>query len=136
MSLPVYFFAAVTNENGLAFVLRRATPEAKVIIALLVLFSIVAWSVMASKATQMRRAKKLNRLFDQEFRSQIGVLSIYDRRVQVEGCPLFAVYQDGCVELDARLKAGSGSRRPWLSLKAMEHVKRALERVVAKESLR
>lgn len=136
MSLPVYFFAAKGGQYELVYVWNQATPEAKVIIALLVLFSIVAWSVMASKATQMRRAKQLNQLFDTEFRSQNGVLSIYDRRVQVEGCPMFAVYQEGCVELDARLKAGGASRRPVLSLKAMEHVKRALERGVAKESLR
>ena len=61
----------------------------------------------------------------------------YDRRIQVDGCPLFAVYQEGCLELDARLKtAGGEGRKPVLSLKATEHVKRTLERAVAQESLK
>src|SRR6266850_1121970 len=110
-------FAAATKQYELVYVWHQATPEAKVIIATLVVFSIVAWSVMASKAVQMRKAKKLNQLFDAEFRSQSNVLAIFDRRVQVEGCPLFTVYQEGCIELDARLKASGGEgRRSWISL--------------------
>src|SRR6266568_6589774 len=130
-------FAAATRQYELVYVWYQATPEAKVIIGTLVIFSIVAWSVMASKAVQMRKANKLNQLFNTEFRQQNNVLAIHDRRIQVEGCPLFAVYQQGCLELDARLKtlAGEG-RKAMLSLKAMEHVKRTLERSVAQESLK
>ena len=116
---------------------RESTIEAKVIIVILVIFSIFAWSVMASKAVQMRRARKLNHYFNSEFRAQAKVLGIFDRRVQVDGCPLFATYQEGCVELDNRLKLPEGNgRRQYISLKAMEHVKRTLERVVAQECLK
>lgn len=135
MNVPYLLFAR--SEMELVYVWRQATVEAKAIIVALVIFSIFAWSVMATKAVQMRRAKKLNRLFDAEFRSQNHVLAIFDRRVQAEGCPLFAVYQAGSLELDARLKTPSGgARRQWLSLKSMEHVKRTLERAVAQESLK
>jgi biopolymer transport protein ExbB/TolQ len=55
----------------------------------------------------------------------------------VEGCPLFAVYQQGSAELDVRLKTlGGEGRKVVLSLKSMEHVKRTLERSVAQESLK
>src|SRR5438445_9437104 len=104
MNVPFYFFAAASRQYELVYVWNQATPEAKVIICTLVFFSIMAWSVMAYKADQMRRAKKLNQLFNAEFRSQNSVLAIHDRRIKVEGCPLFAVYQEGCLELDARLK--------------------------------
>ena len=123
----------------LVFVWNQARPEGKAIIILLVMFSIFAWSVMASKAMQMRRAKRLNGLFDQEFRSQKALLGIYDRRIQVDGCPLYAVYESGCVELKLgveRAKAKRGERGDTVSLRSIEHVKRALERAVAQESLR
>jgi len=138
MHAGTFFMAAArAPDMELLYIWRMATPEAKVIIVLLVFFSIFAWSVMASKAVQMRRAKKLNRLFDAEFRAQNQVMAIYDRRVQAEGCPLFAVYQAGCMELDSRLKTPTGvGRRQYVSLKAMEHVKRTLERAVAQESLK
>src|ERR1044071_2039989 len=137
MNVPVYFFAATASQYELVYVWQQATTEAKVIIFTLLIFSIMAWSVMATKAVQMRRAKKLNQLFNAEFRQQNNVLAVHDRRIQVDGCPLFTVYQEGCVELDARLKTVTGeARKPLLSLKAMEHVKRTLERSVAQESLK
>jgi biopolymer transport protein TolQ len=128
---------AASNQAELIYVWTQATPEAKAIIACLVVFSILAWSVMVSKAVQMRRARKLNYYFEQEFRSQKSVLELFDRKLQVEGCPLYEVYQAGCTNLDARLRGPSGERRKQqVSLKNMEHVKRAMENVVAQESLK
>ena len=94
--------AKAQDQMELLYVWEQATVEAKVIIVILVIFSIVAWSVMAAKALQMRRAKRMNTFFDAEFRKQKHVFDIYDRRIQVDGCPNFAVYQAGCAELEGR----------------------------------
>ena len=124
-------------ESQLHFVWRNAPNEGRAILIVLLIFSIFAWWVMAFKALQMRRAKKLNQYFDAEFRAQKNVLGIFDRRLQVEGCPLFAVYQAGSLELDARLKnPETEGRKKFVSLKGMEHVKRTLENTVARESLK
>jgi len=135
----LYFFAVggtASNEAELLYVWRLARPEAKAIIVILILFSIVAWSVMIFKAVQMRRARKLNQYFTTEFKTQKGVLDMFDRRIQAEGCPLFAVYQEGSLQLDARLKSKEGGRKKHISLKGVEHVKRSLENTVAQESLK
>lgn len=133
MNIPVYFLA----DAKLLYVWDTAPAEGKGIIIILIIFSIFAWSVMASKAMQMRRAKKMNQYFDAEFRVQKSVLGIYDRRIQVDGCPLFAVYQEGCQELDHRLKnLLAEGRKTRVSLKSMEHIKRRLESAVAQESMK
>ena len=133
MQVSIYFFA----KSDLPFIWEKATPEGKAIIVILMIFSIFAWSVMAEKARQMRRAKQLNRLFESEFRTQKLVLDVYDRRVQVPDCPLFMVYQGGCRELDVRLKTEAAEKRKrFISLKGMEHVKRTLERTVAQQALK
>jgi biopolymer transport protein ExbB/TolQ len=124
-------------ESDLWYVIEHATIEGKIIIGVLILFSIFAWSVMTAKAMQMRRAKKLNAYFEAEFRTQKHVLDLFDRKLQVTDCPLFVVYQEGSRELDGRLKPpGIPARRRFVSLKSMEHVKRALERTVAQQSIR
>jgi hypothetical protein len=138
MNVPL-FIAAAGIQSGkleLVYIWEQATPEGKAVIFCLVIFSIIAWSVMISKAIQMRRAKKLNTYFNAEFRSQRAVLDVFDRRVQADGCPMFAVYQSGSLELDARLKSPDGARLRHVSLKGMEHVKRTLENSVAQESLK
>ena len=138
MSVSIYLAAASqANQAELIYVLEQATPEAKVIIGCLFLFSLIAWTVMIQKALQMRCAKKLNLYFNAEFKSQQHVLGIFDRRLQVDGCPQFMVYQAGSLELDARLKSGTdGVRKKYVTLKGMEHVKRSLENTVAQESLK
>ncbi len=133
---PFAGLLAAASQNELFYVWNQATLEAKIIIVILAIFSIFAWSTMAQKALQMRRAKRLNRHFSEEFRNQKSVFTIFDKRLNVEGCPLFSVYQDGCIELDSRLRRGGESRRHHLSLKSMEHVKRVLEGSVAREALR
>jgi len=134
MNVPWAFFAK--SQVELLFIWERATPEGKAIIVVLVFFSIIAWSIMASKALEMRRARQLNGYFDAEFRAQKTVLGIHSRKVFVDGCPLFAVYQAGCQELESRLKGAGGGNRAQLSLKAMEHIKRTLERAVAQQALK
>src|SRR5690349_20628279 len=137
----LYFLAAATapartGQGEMALVWKESTGEAKIIIAFLLVFSIFSWSVMIAKALQMRRAKKLNRLFENEFRTQKHALDVFDRRVNVEDCPLFVVYQEGCKEAETRLKTPEGMRKTLLSIKSLEHIKRTLESAVASQSLR
>jgi biopolymer transport protein ExbB/TolQ len=134
----LFFFATVkSGESELAYLWYQARPEAKIIIICLAVFSIMAWSVMVRKAIQMSRAKKLNGFFNSEFRNQTRVLDMFDRKLEVDACPLFVVYQAGSRELDARLKNSDGQgRKKTVSLKSIEHVKRLLENSVAQESLK
>lgn len=132
MNVPMYFLAK--SDVELIYIWDRATPEGKAIIILLVGFSLLAWSVMAAKAIEMRRAAKMNEYFNEEFARQKTVLSIYERNVEVEGCPNYTVYKAGAQELMGRLNASKKAGE--VSLKAMEHVKRALERTVAQQSLK
>jgi biopolymer transport protein ExbB/TolQ len=137
MSGLPFTIVGAANQADLIYIWDRATVEAKAIIALLFVFSIAAWFVMMSKAIQMHRARKLNSLFGEEFTSQKEVLEMFDRKLEVNGCPLYVVYQAGCLQLDARLRGPDGARtKTRLSLKNMEHIKRAIENVVAKESLK
>ena len=136
----LFFFAAAGGKSGeleLVYVWGQARPEAKIIIVFLAVFSVLAWSVMIRKAIQMHRAKKLNTFFSSEFRNQKHVLDLFDRRLQVDACPLFVVYAAGSKELDARLRAGSAEvRKKYVSLKSVEHVKRLLENAVSQEALK
>lgn len=137
MNALFFFAAAKSNELELVYVWNEARPEAKIIIVCLGIFSIIAWSVMIRKAIQMSRAKKLNAFFTSEFRNQKHVLDLFDRRLQVDACPLFVVYAAGSLELDTRLRPGSAEvRKKHVSLKSIEHVKRLLENAVSQEALK
>ena len=135
MNVPL-IFAAGHSQIELVYIWDQATPEAKVIIFCLILFSVMAWFVMISKYLQMKQAKRLNLFFTSEFRSQKTVLDMFDRKILAEGCPLFMVYHAGSTELDQRLRNTDNSRKRLISVKGIEHVKRTMENSVAQESLK
>ena len=136
-ALSFVVVGAASNQAELVYVWRQATPEGKAVIGVLFVLSIISWSMMTYKVLQMRRAQKLNRYFSTEFQAQKSVLEIFDRSLQVEGCPLFMVYLAGCTQLNARLLGPGGERRKQrVTLKNMEHVKRTVENAVAQESLK
>ena len=115
MNEPIYLLASANQE--LSLVWNQSTVEAKVIIVILVIFSIFAWSVMASKAVQMRRARKLNEYFNAEFRSQAKVLGIFDRRVQVAAGGAARTGLAG--EMVAAVRGGLGGRAVSLGIESI-----------------
>lgn len=133
MNIPVFFLAE--GPSHMMYVIKMARPEAVAILICLLFFSMFAWATIFQKVLQMNRARKLDMYFENEFRNQHHVLDIYDRQLQVEGCPMFTVYQLGCSELDARLRDGD-TRKHRVSLKTMEHIKRTLEGEVARQCLK
>ena len=133
-------FLQAGGESSTPYVWEQAGTPGKAIIILLGLLSVFVWSVMIQKARQTRQARKLNRLFADEFHQHEGVLVIHNRDIHVEGCPLFNLYDNGCKDLLSRLKTNGnedelGSQK-YATIKTMEHVKRTLESDVAKESLK
>ena len=68
MNLAWVVFAK--SEVNLAYVWEKASIEARIIIIILLIFSIFAWSIMATKAVEMRRARRLNQYFDAEVQAQ------------------------------------------------------------------
>jgi biopolymer transport protein ExbB/TolQ len=136
-ALSFIVVGAASSQWELPYIWKQATPEGKAVIGVLFVLSIISWSMLTYKVLQMRRARRLNYYFNEEFRSQKSVLDLFDRKLQVEGCPLYEVYRAGCSQLDARLRGPGGERRRQrVTLKNMEHVKRAIENIVAQESLK
>lgn len=129
---------AVTTKPQLElpYVWEHATREAQAIIVVLMVFSIIAWSIMASKAVEMRRAKALNRAFLAAFRRLKSVTELHKQGLKLDGCPLLAVYDAGCGELQRRVRTAAGESGVKVTLKGMEHIKRSLESTVAGEALR
>ena len=115
--------------------LVEKSPMGIAIIVLLVLLSMCAWAVMVYKALQMRRARRYNEYFENEFRVQPGVMAMFERRIQAEGCPFFNVYSDGCHALEERLKGSDSERKSRVSLKSIEHIKGMIEASVAREAV-
>jgi biopolymer transport protein ExbB/TolQ len=67
------------SSGGIAFALKYATLEGKITIAVLLLFSLVSWTVIINKFRQLARARKRTRKFLTVYSKAKGPLYMYNR---------------------------------------------------------
>jgi biopolymer transport protein ExbB/TolQ len=121
------------SSGGIAFALKYATLEGKITIAVLLLFSLVSWTVIINKFRQLARARKRTRKFLTVYSKAKGPLYIYNRGPLkvLAGAPMYDVYMGGCEELDAQLKR-YGQKIPNY---AMSAVRIAIERALGEAAV-
>lgn len=117
----------------------------KLIVLILFAFSIVAWSVMAAKWAELKRATISSARFLAAFRNETHPLSLYLKGMSFAGSPLYKVYEAGCLALGGELNGNRGASdlfMPGTRLDGrrltpfqIEVVRRATERAVADEAL-
>ena len=131
---------------------QEAHLPGKVIIAILMIFSIFAWTIMFTKFGEVGRAKRLNRQFLAAFRAEKKPLDLFEQRVRVEGCVLYEIYLAACKGLRSYTRNDSNGDAPVslggtlnltatvttevITLKQMDHVKAVIERTVAEQGLK
>ncbi len=77
----------------------------KLIVAILFLGSIFAWSVMVTKAWSLKRARDASRRFLAAFRSERHPLTLFLRRQEYPESPLFRVYLSACSAVSMELES-------------------------------
>lgn len=130
--------AAETAESAtdvISLVTRTGLIE-QLVLALLVLFSIVSWGIVAYKAWAFRRADAQTRQFLDVFRRSSKFSEVQAVCRSLGESPLVGLFQAGYGELNAQLrgtgdKPAAGAARP--TLKSLEAVDRALLRASGTE---
>ena len=90
--------------NAFKFAIDKATLEGKLTIGLLVLVSLVSWTVIISKARQLYLATKMSKKFYTAYRSTRDPMEIFNKSGEYSGSPAYEVYFGGAEELVYHLK--------------------------------
>ncbi|MEI6246431.1 MAG: MotA/TolQ/ExbB proton channel family protein [Acidobacteriota bacterium] len=122
----------------------HATLLAKVVLAILVVFSAISWGVVASKYAQLRRASAQTTAFLDVFRRSSRFSEVQAVCGNLTASPLVGLFQAGYAEVNAQLrvtapvpdpaKPATAAARP--TLKSMEALDRALLRAAGVEVTR
>jgi biopolymer transport protein TolQ len=122
------------SSGGVAFALSHATMEGKITIGVLLVFSLVSWTVIINKFRQLHKAKKRNRIFLGLYSKAKGPLVIFSKGplTQLQGSPMYELYYGGCEELKVQQeKYGT----PKIPNHGMNAVRIALERVLGEAAV-
>ncbi len=92
-----------------------SSPAIRVVLAVLVCFSIFSWTVVFSKWQSFRGARRSNARFLRAFRKSNGLEAIVVASEQFRPSPLVAVFDFGYEEVERQVKArGTLTNRPAL----------------------
>jgi len=132
-----------SGTGGIDYVrlLADASPLAKSVLLILLLFSAISWAVILSKTLQYRRAERETGTFLQVFRKSTKFSEVQSICASVPASPLVGIFQAGYAELnlqlrrepprDAEGKPQAAPARP--TLKSLDSVDRALLRATTVE---
>ena len=141
-------FQPVTSENlpsggtSLIGFFRETGPTAKVVLAILFLFSVVSWVIIFAKFIRLKRIARQSDKFVDFFRKSKRFSEVNGIASQLPDTPLTTLFRAGYAELDAQVKANrpedpavtaSGVPSGKLLIKNISGVERALERAITAE---
>ncbi|HTP89722.1 MAG TPA: MotA/TolQ/ExbB proton channel family protein [Bryobacteraceae bacterium] len=84
--------------------IRSAGPIAKVVMVILLIFSLLSWAVIFAKWASFRNARDANRSFLRAFRKANGLEAVAVASEQFRASPLVAVFDFGYSEVDRQMK--------------------------------
>jgi biopolymer transport protein TolQ len=131
--------ANANAAGGVVDLVLRSGPAAKIVLLLLLVFSVVSWGIILHKLWYLRRVQKQTGTFRDIFRRSSKFSEVQAVCRTFEQSPLVGIFQAGYAELNAQLKQaaqelnspGATPGRP--TLKSLAAVDRALLRAAAVE---
>jgi biopolymer transport protein TolQ len=120
----------------------RSGPVAKVVLAILIVFSVISWAIVLQKWLELQRARRQTASFLEVFRRSSKFSEVQAVCRTLVGSPLVALFEAGYAEVNAQVRhqpavesrpAGAASRP---TLKSLDAVDRALLRAAGGEVTR
>jgi biopolymer transport protein TolQ len=106
------------QHSGLVDLLLRASPTAKFVLLVLLVFSIFSWAIMLTKARAMNRAQRQSTEFLQVFSRSTRLQDLYAASASFRASPLAAIY----IAAYDELRAQAGRSAPAPNLEAVSRV--------------
>jgi biopolymer transport protein TolQ len=132
------------NEHSLWAIIMGAGWVVKGVMTLLLLFSVICWGIILTKAITLSKTRKDTQLFFDAFRESRKFSLLYAEAKQFTYSPLAHVFKAGYAELNriSRLQQSSqknqadGSQEPEYERTGMDNVTRSLQQAVTAERTR
>ena len=126
------------TQHDLLQLVARSSPVSKIVLLVLVLFSITSWAIILYKLWTLSRAERQSSSFLDVFRRSSKFSEVQAVCKTLAESPLVGVFQAGYTELNAQLRAGGASgTNPGTgtraTLKSLTAVDRALLRAATVE---
>lgn len=118
---------------GLLDTFMLAGPMAKIVLAILAVFSIVSWGIVIAKVLQLRRADDHSERFLEQFHRAQRFSEVSAVAGKLHASPMVGVFQTGYAEIDGQIKDGGGEGTGSYRIRSLTALERALQRAIHQE---
>ncbi len=120
---------------GLLQMFMLAGPMAKIVLAILAVFSIVSWGIVIAKVLQLRRADDHSERFLEKFHRAKRFSEVSAVAAKLHASPMVGVFQTGYAEIDGQIKdaGGGGGEGGAYRIRSLTALERALQRAIHQE---
>ena len=134
MPTPHVFLPLVATSNIIE-VFERCDTIDKVIVSGLGVFSLVAWTIMFGKHSELKRLRQLNHSFESHLRDQRSLLELPESFRDKRTIPYADLLADA---VEAYWRAAAITREQGIqnSRARLEHAENAIQRAIARQTLR
>jgi len=126
--------------SGVGGLVATSGLTARVVLVLLVLFSLVSWAIIIYKGRSLHRAHAESETFLDVFRKSNKFSEVNAVCSQLKSSPLVGVFQAGYLELNQQVRGAAGSSKeaagPKPTVRSMESLARSLARAATAEVTR
>lgn len=137
--------AGAETGPGIVDFFLESGPMAKVVLGILVIFSVGSWAIMLWKQLQVRKANAQTDRFLEVFRRSTRFSEVNDAAPRLDASPLVGIFQAGYAEIDAQVKAAQASSPSSrestaagppasYSIRSLASLERTLRRAIAVET--
>ncbi len=133
---PVYTLLVQTGfEHGVFDLILNSGPVAQFVYLILLIFSILSWTIIFRKLALFKRVEKQSHGFLKVFHESSKLSDIYKSADHFRSSPLAGVFLAGYNELNSQLSATSDNPgdKPRLKIKSLPSVERTLRKSSAVE---
>jgi biopolymer transport protein TolQ len=134
---PLILAQSTAFSEGLGGWFGHTGAMARVVLGLLVIFSIVSWGIIVYKGLVLHTAHAQSQTFLQIFRKSSKFSEVNSVCSQLKASPLVGVFQAGYLEVNQQVRgasAGGAASRP--TVKSLDALSRSLARAATVESTR
>ena len=90
---------------GLIYGLQQSNAAGKIIVVILFVGSILAWSLMLTKAKTLRTGARTTELFLGAYRKEGNPAALFLKRQRYESSPMYVIYDSACRALGAEFES-------------------------------
>jgi len=134
--IAMFFVPDVVAGKTLTDLVADSSLFAKIVLSVLVIFSIVSWAIMIYKYFEFKRANSASFNFLREFRKRRSLEKSFSVLSRMKASPFAVMYGAAFVELESLINPEDKESKVPLDDEALEHVAEAIDRAGTSEAAR